>query len=237
MKNLLLMLTLFSCSHSGQNREVASGEEHLDASENIPLRIARCAQDIVDYRHGEVAGLEFAGTVLTNLLRQNESKKNQLLELDTSCTNYLENNQSTDISRAEHLEALQKLKSGLDKKVYFFLRGVIRPLISCERKSDEHRKNLCLSTTGKRWLELRVKERGEELTQYRLGHSDGLRVNGPQDYFDNEDRLFIQSLPKDFAGSAISDLPATLQLNFKAVRYWSLPGTNRFIEHFFPITQ
>lgn len=196
------------------------------------LKVARCAQDIADYKHNGTEGLAYAGSVLEEALSDGADLERLALE----CRSYVRTNRKTKVSRESQLIALGALKAQLSPNTYFFLRGAVRPLIACTKSASRvHR--VCRSATGKSWFETGFHPQARaSAVIYRLGHSEvlsGLIVRGPQDYVDDEDLDYIRSLPADFAGAALEELDGELEANYLRLKVYMLPRTTRFMEHYF----
>ena len=205
------------------------------AQERAPqqvMSVAQCAQDIADYKHNGVAGVLYATEVLEQLV----SMEKDLQLLNTDCRSYIRTHKKTKVAREDQLRALRPLKTQLQPEVYFFLRGAIRPLITCTKtRTRLHR--VCRSATGKSWYETGVhsQTRKHEVI-YRLGHSEvlsGIIVRGPQDYVSEEDLEYIQSLPEAFVGTALENIENELGTRYLRLKIFMLPKSTRFIEHYF----
>lgn len=196
------------------------------------LATARCAQDLADYSHGGLAGIEAAAGFLTRMRQEPET----VSQIRQECRDYLRTNGKRKISRARQLKALDELRGQLSPEVYFFLRGAIRPLIACHR-SGIGLYRFCRSATGKTWFETghHPHARGNKVI-YRLGHSEvahGILVIGPQDEFTLEDQAYVESLPQDFAHGARESLPRELSARYFRVKVFMGKRTTRFMRHYF----
>lgn len=225
MKTKFLLLSLISILASAN---AVAQERNAELVTNV----AQCAQDIADFKHNGVEGVVYATTVLEELM----SEKKELELLQSECRSYMRAHKKTKVSREDQLIALVPLRSQLRPEVYFFLRGAIRPLITCT-KTRTRLNRVCRSATGKSWYETGYHPEARELdTIYRLGHSEvlsGIIVRGPQDYVSEEDLEYIQSLPEAFAGTALEDIENELEAKYLRLKIYMLPKTTRFIQHYF----
>lgn len=188
--------------------------------------LIKCAQDIVDYGMGEKEGLIFSARILQDL-DDNRASVGTLLK---ECIDFKAMQSKQSPNRDNQLEELHNLRDSLSPNVYFFLRGVIRPLITCEPFGVLTK---CESATGKRWVETVIFDQRATENHYRLGHStQGPMVRGIIS-LTAEDQEYLESLPdelKTVSEEALIKNEGSRYLRFKVMK---LRGSLKFIRHYF----
>jgi hypothetical protein len=188
--------------------------------------LIKCAQDIVDYGIGGSEGLRFSARTLQSL----DFRRIPEAVLLKECLDFSANETRIKPERDDQLSELATLRDALSPNVYFFLRGAIRPLITCVPSGLLSK---CESATGKRWMETVIFDQRKTNTHYRLGHStQGLIVRG-MIKVSQEDSEYLESLPTDLS----TEVPDALQENedsrYLRIKVMKLKNNLKYIKHYF----
>ena len=198
----------------------------LAKSPSSKVTLIKCALDIVDYGFGESQGLRFSAQTLQEVDNRNTPVAN-LLE---ACIDFKASNKKTTPERSRQLAELEGLRNSLSPNVYFFLRGVIRPLITC---APSGLLNRCESATGKRWMETVIFDQRRTTNHYRLGHSTAGPIVRGIVSFDANDQEYLDSLPSALAVSAQEGLMENDQARFLRFKVLKKKSTMKYILHYF----
>lgn len=180
----------------------------------------------MDYGVGGSEGLRLAAKTLQDL-DYHRSPEGNLLK---SCLDYKEATSKKSPNREDQLAELRKLRDVLSPNVYFFLRGVIRPLITC---TPAGLLNSCESATGKRWMETVIFDQRRTTEHFRLGHStQGPIVRGIVAQ-DEEDLEYLHSLPEDLSGQSQRAMEQNLGARYLRLKVLKKKSTLKYISHYF----
>lgn len=190
------------------------------------VTLIKCAQDVVDYGIGGSQGLSFSAQTLEDL----EKKESTVAELLESCINFQASHEKSSPDREQQILELNELRHNLSPNAYFFLRGVIRPLITCRPAGVL---NKCESATGKRWMETVIFDQRRTKNHYRMGHSQqGLMVRGIVGAT-SEDLEYLDSLPENLKSDSQDSLLENEGARYLRFKVMKLKGSLKFIKHYF----
>lgn len=197
-------------------------------AKGIPSRttLIKCAQDIVDYGVAGSEGLKFSARTLQSL----DFRRIPEAVLLKDCLDFAASEKGITPERGDQLTELATLRDALSPNVYFFLRGVIRPLITCVPSGLLSK---CESATGKRWMETVIFDQRKTNIHYRLGHSTQGPIVRGMVKVSQDDLEYLESLPTDLS----SEVPDALQENedsrYLRIKVMKLKGNLKFAKHYF----
>lgn len=188
--------------------------------------LIKCAQDVVDYGMGGSEGLSFSARTLQDL----DYNRAPVATLLKECIDFKALQSRRNPDRNQQLAELSSFRDALSPNVYFFLRGVIRPLISCRPYGVLTQ---CESATGKRWIETVIFDQRKTTNHFRLGHStSGPMVRGIIS-LSNDDLEYLESLPTDLALEARQSLQENDGSRYLRIKVMKKKGTLSYIKHYF----